>query len=42
MDRPLLTVSDREIPMLRHAEGTAGEDQPWFSLVAMIASLTGG
>jgi hypothetical protein len=34
----LLTVSDRQLPVLRHAEGTAGEGQPRSSLAAMVTS----
>jgi hypothetical protein len=41
-ERPLLTVKDRGSSMLRHVEGTAGEDDVARSLAAMVASSTGG
>jgi hypothetical protein len=41
-NRPLLTVRDRQMPVLRHAEGTAGEGQPRSGVAAMVTSFTGG
>jgi len=37
-DRPLLTVADRQLPMLRHAEGTTGEDEPGSAVAAMVTT----
>jgi hypothetical protein len=38
----LSTVIDHQMPMLRHAEGTAGKDDVARSLSAMVTSSAGG
>jgi hypothetical protein len=37
-DGALLSVRDRQMPVLRHAEGTAGEDEAGSELAAMVTS----
>jgi hypothetical protein len=42
VDGPLLTVRDRQMPVLPARGGTAGEDQPRSSVAATVTSSTRG